>query len=452
MKSTKTLDNKGFTLIEVLLAVFVLAIVIVPLFHSFVSSHRINGKSKQYMRATTLAQDEMEIFEREKIADLIDPDKFDYLGEDGNPVQPDSDGVYTFIRENIDNNSGSNVSKFDVEVTLDPHRRVLDPTNPDIKDRYYDTNTKELFYMNTIASSDSAVHVQSIRSASNLKGYDDTIYEYFAANKSPTGGASSWGTDEFNKNLARRIKVKIYQENNGLNIATIVKVTYEYVLCQADVMPSTYQSYTEESIIFNNSAQSVGEDGKLPELKSVYLFYAPRYKGYTSPKSIDCTVDGEANTYKTDEEWIVIDNEAELPIDVYIVRQDIFKDGSNTEIEPVPVNYQPKIEIHDGIDGDGHTIGHYFTNLNIDQPVVSGENGLGAQIDFSPLKDNANTSKVYSSTEAKSTIDPKPLNGAGSAQAQEKDRIYTMTVKVYNHGADRTVVNPLVTMTGSKLE
>ncbi|MBD5445051.1 MAG: prepilin-type N-terminal cleavage/methylation domain-containing protein [Lachnospiraceae bacterium] len=445
MKSTKTLDNKGFTLIEVLIAVFVLAIVVVPLLHSFVSSHRVNGKSKQYMRATTLAQDEMEIFEREKVANLIDPTKYDYLGEDGDPVQPDGNGRYVFVRENVDNNSGSNVSKFDVVVTLDPERS----TNTS---RYYDTNTKQLFYMNTIASADSAVHVQSIRSASNLKGYDDTIYEYFAANKDPVGDGSTWGTDVFNRNLARRIKVKIYQENNGLNIATIVKVIYEYVLCQDDVMPSTYQSYTEESIIFNNSAQSVGEDGKLPELKSVYLFYAPRYKGYTTPYSYSCILNGETNTYKTNEEWIVIDNEAELPIDVYIVRQDIFKDGSNTEIEDVPINYQPRIEIHDGIDGDGHTIGHYFTNLNIDQPVVSGEDGLGMQIDFSSLKNNSNPSKFYSNSEAISTIEPKTLNGVGSAQAQEKDRIYTMKVQVYNHGADRTTDSPVVTMTGSKLE
>lgn len=451
MKSAKTSDNKGFTLIEVLLAVFVLAIVVVPLLHSFVSAHRINGKSKQYMRATTLAQDEMEIFEREKVADLIDPTKFTYLGEDdeGNPLpQPEANdnGKYIFVKENVDNNSGTNATKFDVVVTLNPERK-------EDTDRYYNTNNKELFYMNPIASSDSAVHVQAIRTASNLKGYDDTIYEYFDANKDNVGVGSTWGTDEFNKNLARRIKVKIYQENNGLNIATIVKVTYEYVLCQSGIMPAAYQSYTDESIIFNNSAQSVNEDGNLPELKSVYLFYAPRYKGYTTPVSMpNYTLNGETNTYKTNEEWIVIDNEAELPIDIYIVRQDTFIDGSNDEIENVPIAYQPRIEIHDGIDGDGHTIGHYFTNLNIDQPVVSGKDGLGAQIDFSALKNNANPSKVYSNSEAKDTIDPKPLNGAGSAQAQKKDRIYTMTVQVYNHGADRKTATPLVTMTGSKLE
>ncbi len=73
-------------------------------------------------------------------------------------------------------------------------------------------------------------------------------------------------------------------------------------------------------------------------------------------------------------------------------------------------------------------------------------------MNLSDLKDNGNTSKIYSNNEARTVIDPKPLDGVGSAQAQGKDRIYTMTVQVYNQGADMEHDNPLVTMTGSKLE
>lgn len=436
MKSIKTSDNSGFTLLEVLIAVMVLAIVIVPMLHSFVSSHRINAKSKQYMRATTLAQDEMEIFEREKIDALLDTLKYSY-----NITGPDGNGCYVFLREDTSNDStGSSASRFDVEVTLDPQKAD--------GSRYHDANTQELFYMNTIGRKDSAVYAQTVRNASNLKGYDDVVYEYFDANKLSAGPGSGWGVELFEKNLARRIKVKIYQENNGLNVATIVKVTYEYVLCRDDIMPAGYQMYSEESIIFDNSAQSVDEDGKLPELKSVYLFYAPRYKVCSSGEHVNYTVDGEATDFWLKDDWIVIDNEAKLPVDVYVVRQDIFKDGSTIEPEKVPYNYQPKLEIHDGLDS-GHTIGNYFTNLNIDKTPAP---ELGQNIDFSGLKDYGNLSRVYSNAEALGVIEPKPLDGAGSAQAQAKDRIYTMTVKVYAHGADRTVVNPIVTMTGSKLE
>lgn len=53
-------NNAGFSLVELLIAVMILAIIVVPLLHVFVTSARINGKSKQTQRATTVAQDIME--------------------------------------------------------------------------------------------------------------------------------------------------------------------------------------------------------------------------------------------------------------------------------------------------------------------------------------------------------------------------------------------------------
>ena len=52
--------NAGFSLVELLIAVTVLAIIVIPLLHMFVTSTRINVKSRQTLRATTVAQDIME--------------------------------------------------------------------------------------------------------------------------------------------------------------------------------------------------------------------------------------------------------------------------------------------------------------------------------------------------------------------------------------------------------
>ena len=72
--------NKGFTLLELMIAVAILAIIIVPLLRGFVSSHRVNAKSRHLMRATTLAQNEMEIFEKEKLEDLLVMEETDAAG------------------------------------------------------------------------------------------------------------------------------------------------------------------------------------------------------------------------------------------------------------------------------------------------------------------------------------------------------------------------------------
>lgn len=52
--------DAGFSLLELLIAVVILAIIVIPLLNLFLSSNRINIKSRQTLRATTLAQDIME--------------------------------------------------------------------------------------------------------------------------------------------------------------------------------------------------------------------------------------------------------------------------------------------------------------------------------------------------------------------------------------------------------
>ena len=53
-------SNAGFSLVELLIAVVILAIIVIPLLRMFVTSTRINVKSRQMLRATTVAQDIME--------------------------------------------------------------------------------------------------------------------------------------------------------------------------------------------------------------------------------------------------------------------------------------------------------------------------------------------------------------------------------------------------------
>lgn len=62
--------NAGFSLIELLIAVIVLAIIIVPFARSFMSSSRMNGNSRRLQRATTVAQDIMEGLKAYNIEEL----------------------------------------------------------------------------------------------------------------------------------------------------------------------------------------------------------------------------------------------------------------------------------------------------------------------------------------------------------------------------------------------
>ena len=53
----RQLNNEGFSLIELLIAIVILSIIVVPLLHSFVTSARTNAKSRNTMHATAIAED-----------------------------------------------------------------------------------------------------------------------------------------------------------------------------------------------------------------------------------------------------------------------------------------------------------------------------------------------------------------------------------------------------------
>ena len=52
--------NAGMTLVELLVAITILAIIVVPLLHAMASSARVGLKARQHLRTTTAAQDIME--------------------------------------------------------------------------------------------------------------------------------------------------------------------------------------------------------------------------------------------------------------------------------------------------------------------------------------------------------------------------------------------------------
>lgn len=63
MKRKFRLNNKGITLVEVMAAIAILAVVTVPFLNSFLASARSNQKARDMLRATTVAQNLMESVE-----------------------------------------------------------------------------------------------------------------------------------------------------------------------------------------------------------------------------------------------------------------------------------------------------------------------------------------------------------------------------------------------------
>ncbi len=130
--------DAGFSLVELLIAVTILAIIVIPLLHLFVTSTRINVKSRQTLRATTVAQDIMEGLKAYTLEEVRT--QFNTQDENGkfvlvNGKHNPEDGFYILSSDMIQDGVWeiTNLEKDRDPVTGEP----LNPDDPDNEIYYF---------------------------------------------------------------------------------------------------------------------------------------------------------------------------------------------------------------------------------------------------------------------------------------------------------------------------
>lgn len=91
-------NNAGFSLIEVLLSIVILAAVVIPTCSAMVMSYRLNAKSEQMMQSQLAVSSAVETL----MASGITDDYIDSLqkGEDGSYISSQFDGLVFRLTEN----------------------------------------------------------------------------------------------------------------------------------------------------------------------------------------------------------------------------------------------------------------------------------------------------------------------------------------------------------------
>nr|MCR5509164.1 prepilin-type N-terminal cleavage/methylation domain-containing protein [Lachnospiraceae bacterium] len=170
------MDNRGMSLVELLLAVTILAIIVVPLLHAFISSAQLNKKSKEAQRLTILGQDIMEGLKAYSAEDLAYEFSYTTPGDCGNAahaegfqlLEPKLIGNATTVRANVFElyKSGANYRKCDSTSAGDPdHKSVVETTVGGVTDyKFIDISSdpisptvreKKYYYAITDVTSDS---------------------------------------------------------------------------------------------------------------------------------------------------------------------------------------------------------------------------------------------------------------------------------------------------------
>ena len=377
-------QNKGFTLVEVLIAITILAIIVAPLLHAFVTASRTNAKAKQLMKATTLAQNVMEEMKANSLEDVArqfnssattsytsnlsiaglaesldkayeaietaegyvaaTTSENEVVGSQPanssirTSTAPEGDfvgqtsGEYHFMLENVARES----AKFDIAVHLTKNAA---------------NGTHNLTSVNAMNEPECGYYEQSLSDENAIVQFDTAIRAY----------PNSLGTltqTEIREAMTRIITIDIASVSGN----ETVKITYDYEI------PSGYTQeqdryYSESVTIFDNYLSG-------DELKAVYLYYKPLYEGV-----------GRDN--------IKVVNNSNLDVDVYLIK---VKGEGYSEYNDT--NYTPTINV---LETAANASGQSNTLLctNITKTTDFRYSVLGSTLRFTDLGNEQSTDCFY---------------------------------------------------------
>ncbi len=435
------INNSGMTLVELMIAVVILAVIVVPLLHAFVSASNVSRQAKERLRVTTAAQDIMEGLKAETLESfaygiyypagysdattthkgftLLDSTTYpntanlseirctiDSAGgvsgivkaddslaatnpDDGVTIKStDSGKTYEFVRKADGgkyyfaipgvNITGSPTGNFSVDVLIE-----VDAS----KYRDGSTITNASARHNSIALAD-------------LAGLDNTKDCILAESTEQTNEVINkmnihYGTSYTADDIYKKIDVRMYRPVGGLADQINILETVQYISkvnsSHVNVDPVTCSGYSTDDT-----------------LNGIYLMYYPSYNGETV-SHID-----EIN----------FANEVDIPVDLYVIKKQSASDATLGSDES---SYRCKVSVTDG--DASKDVANKVTTLrtNLDYNMKFLYDITANPVLMTPLQAQY---QYNGSPIARDALKVEDLGGK-----MESDRIYDANVYVYESGS-----------------
>lgn len=331
-------DNTGFSLIELLVAVAILAAVFTPIIKSFSTAAIVNSKAQRVQNATSLAESIMEDVKSKSVKNLYDEMSLTM------PASPPYKISYTDV-------TATQGIKYDADITIS----TLEYANTDRNDERKNNKVekKDDFGDVTDANLVPIPKLQDIDSSQNvvlsweINEYDGVALEALLdKNVDDTTGAygdekSWWGGIRQIRNEGKGEKiVRVYLENEG---STDIKVRAEatYEPNSTDYAPVSYTIY---SASFDKN-----------EMEDVYIFYTVM-KDVEEAKNRQSIAEGNGSIYffsLQNESIEIIDNTSGHDYNVFLVVQNI--EADKFEISSIDAS-RKTVTIKDKKDGESTVV------------------------------------------------------------------------------------------------
>lgn len=316
-------QNKGFTLLEVLVAITILSIIVVPLLQAFVTSAGVNAKARREMNATSVAEN---VIEELKAGTLEDTAlQFNGAAEGGFTEMTDAGNLSEVIKYTDAVNGTYTYGAPDSSKTTYPSVMDTDPSVENTKMEFVGQTSNEYhFQMKSVkmdsSSFDVAIHltpnVNGTKNLANVNSMNDASCGYYVEDEDLALRAAETfqmrnAAYVYKEKTAAKVDVETLMAEMSREItitvnAESVDVTYTYTVSSA-YTDAGQNTYTETVRIFENTFSE-------EELKAVYLYYNPLHKKTDVETKTDTILIDNINGTKRDLEVFLIKMDAENPI------------------------------------------------------------------------------------------------------------------------------------------
>lgn len=332
----KIRDNRGMSLIEVVVAIAILSIVMLTVLHSFVYSARYNARSRERQQTTAAAQTVMENFKAYSVQEIFDkcaatPGSFTLSGGEGKvrAGSPGGDMEFAIMGMYYQN------QRYDVKVNLTSHNSLA----ADVDTLLYSNPTQEhaAAYVGDAGTDVAALRgimeevaaVWTQREQEALSGGTATPAP---GSVSPSGTAHSASeVDSSRIHITRReLKVDITHSSSGGNYVAQVSCTYFYDVTGYPYIKDAYGGTDTFDISGEypvdlsgtggagaGSAREIYNQGS--SLECLNLYYYPAYS-YV-PGDPGTGVPDADSPVRVGEDHIYINNYSDTDVRCYIYKQ-----------------------------------------------------------------------------------------------------------------------------------
>ena len=410
-------DNSGLSIVEVLVAVAILAIVFVPLLKTFTQASTINAKAQKLQNVTSLAEGVMEDVKGKSIQELHDlaveraDVSFLPLDKDGTLKKGNLNNVppYTVTYENVTATQGIT---YDAVVTIATENYKNKTKGADDIGDVSDANIRELPQINKVDSNRNAVLSWELNKYDN-KALENLAVENFAPKNSVTDPDIATLKESYKDTADKYINIEIKEDTDTSSTKVSCEVEYKTGKNASDksLKYLVYTGYFVEPLASE------------PAGPNIYLFY-------TLSENVKDGASNIADPIKK-ENIKIEDKTTGKRHNVYFIMQDGVDKLSTTNGSEVTLD----------ISGSGYSESIYYDKTSIFTDAITYLAGASTPDDesddvyfFSNLKDkNGNSGELFNS--------------------KSKDRIYYVTVEIKEHGKPEVLGTYTSTMqTGAEAE